>query len=115
MNATGFLLIVVAAICTAFSNLALRYGIRHIGGFHLTPFLFDPACMIGMLLQAVAAIVWFRVLSVMDVSLSYPVLVSVTFFFLIAGSVMVFGESLSWRKIAGLAVILGGLKLAAQG
>ena len=115
MNSTGFLLIVVAAICTAISNLSLRYGLRQIGGFSLTPFLVDPACMIGMLLQAVAAVVWFRVLTVMDVNRSYPLLVSVTFLFVMAGSVMVFGKSLSWKKVAGLVVILGGIKLMAQG
>jgi multidrug transporter EmrE-like cation transporter len=70
--------------------------------------------MIGLLLQALAALIWFRVLAVMDVSLGYPVLVSITFLLVIAGSVVVFGESMSWRKVAGLVVIVGGIKLAAQ-
>ena len=115
MNATGFLLIFAAAVCTAISNLALRYGIRHIGGFRVTSFLSDPACVIGMLLQTVAALIWFRVLSVMEVNRGYPVLVSLTFLMVMAGSVLVFGESMSWRKATGLVVILGGIKLAAQG
>jgi multidrug transporter EmrE-like cation transporter len=110
----GFLFILAAAACTAISNLSLRYGIRHIGGFRAGAFLTDPACMIGLLLQALAALIWFRVLAVMDVSLGYPVLVSITFLLVIAGSVVVFGESMSWRKVAGLVVIVGGIKLAAQ-
>ena len=115
MNCAGFLLIAAAAVCTAISNLSLRHGIRHIGGFGVTAFLSDPACVIGLLLQAVAALIWFRVLAVMEVSRSYPMLVSLTFLMVMAGSVLVFGEPMSWRKATGLVVIIGGIKLSAQG
>lgn len=115
MNVAGFVLIALVALFTAISNLVLRHGIRQMGGFRLAAFLSDPACLVGLLLQAAAALIWFRVLSVMEVNRSYPVLVSLTFLLVMAGSVLVFGESMSWRKVTGLVVILGGIKLAAQG
>jgi multidrug transporter EmrE-like cation transporter len=115
VNSSGFLLIGAAAVCTAISNLSLRYGIRHIGGFSVAAFVTDPACMAGLLFQAVAALIWFRILAVMEVNRGYPVLVSLTFLLVVAGSVMLFGESMSWRKLTGLAVILSGIWLAVQG
>lgn len=115
MNRAGFFLIAAAAVCTAVSNLSLRYGIRHIGGFRVAAFVTDPACMAGLLFQAVAALIWFRVLAVMEVNRGYPVLVSMTFLLVVAGAAVLFGEPVSWRKMTGLAVILSGIWLSVQG
>ena len=124
MTPAIFSMIAGAAAFTAISNLALRFGIHKIGGFELSTgrmfpqiaaFCLEPACLIGLLGQFAAAILWFRVISVVDISRGYPMLVSLTFLLVVLGSLVFFGEPVSWRKIAGLIVIVGGIQLVSRG
>ena len=123
MNIHSLTLLLIAAACTAISNLAMRAGLKHFGGFSLTipkllpqlaALLLDPLCATGIVFQALAAVIWFRVLSLVDVSVGYPVLVSMTFLLVTTGSLLIFGESVSWQKIFGLGVILAGIQLVAR-
>jgi multidrug transporter EmrE-like cation transporter len=124
MSLAQFLMLLLAAIFTAISNLSLRVGVQRLGGFELSAtrllpqllaFSMNPACMVGLVMQGLAAMVWFRILSIMEVSRGYPVMVSLTFLLVILGSLCFFGETMSWIKFAGLAVILAGVHMVARG
>jgi drug/metabolite transporter (DMT)-like permease len=42
-------------------------------------------------------------------------LVSLTFLLVVLGSLFFFGETVSWRKVAGLIVIICGIQLVSRG
>ena len=76
--------------------------------------LMQPLCLLGLTLYALSSVLWFRALSIVDVSVGYPVLVSLTFLLVTSGSLLFFGESFSWQKMAGLAIIIGGIQMVAR-
>jgi multidrug transporter EmrE-like cation transporter len=123
VNLNASLLVGFAAVCTAAANLLLRAGLMRAGGFVLTgggvgdQFLRlarQPIFDLGVVLYGVAALVWFRILSIVEVSTSYPVLVSLTFLLVTVGSYLFFREQVSWLKVAGLATILLGILIVSR-
>lgn len=123
MTPQGLGLVALAAILTAVANLLLRGGMLRYGTFHLTSdrlfsdllgLAAEPVFLLGVLFYGLAAIVWFAVLSVENLSTSYPVLVGMTFALVAAGAVAVFGEALSAQKLLGLFVIISGIALVAR-
>ena len=123
MQPRSFALIALVAMTTSISNLSLRAGLVRLGGFELAAssfvqqilrVLMQPLCLLGLTLYALSSVLWFRALSIVDVSVGYPVLVSLTFLLVTSGSLLFFGEAFSWQKMAGLAVILGGIQMVAR-
>ena len=123
MNLQGFLLLLLTAFLTAVANLLLRGGILKYGKFSLSldsakeQFValgMQPMFLSGVLLYGLAAIVWFSVLSIEDISTSYPVLVGITFILVVIGAVWFFDEGISWQKVVGMILILGGIVTIAR-
>ena len=123
MKPHSFALIALIATTTTVSNLSLRAGLVRLGGFQLAGdtvvqqllrVLMQPLCLLGLTLYALSSVLWFRALSIVDVSVGYPVLVSLTFLLVTSGSLLFFGESFSWQKMAGLAIIIGGIQMVAR-
>lgn len=121
MTATGWGLVLVTALLTVCANLLIRVGLERAGGFHvrlgaLTVGLFglarQPAFDLGLVLYAVASVVWFRIVSTEPLSLAYPMLVSVTFFLVTIGASIFLREPMTWSRVVGLAVILAGIAIA---
>jgi len=121
MSITGLLLVSLTAGLTMAANLMMRGGIDSAGGFApqtvfavVTSFirlLGQPLFVAGFVIYFFASLIWLRVVASEPLSVAYPVLVSLTFTLVTAGAVIVFQEPLSVRKVAGLAVILGGILL----
>jgi multidrug transporter EmrE-like cation transporter len=59
----------------------------------------------------VAPLVLFRTIAIAPLSVAYPLMVSVTFSAVTTGTVLLWGEPLTLRKLVGLAVILLGITL----
>ncbi len=74
----------------------------------------QPLFVLGFICYGIAAVLWFSVLPRVDLSISYPVLVGLTFILVVAGSMVVFNENLPWAKVLGLALILAGVALVAR-
>ena len=101
------------------ANLMLRSGIDAAGGFAfiglwgtvsaIARLFVQPAFAAGFFVYFLASVVWFRIVATEPLSLAYPILVSLTFASVTAGAVLLFGEPLSVRKVAGLVVILVGI------
>lgn len=112
MTQAAWVLTAVAAVCTAVANLSLRAGVLRAGGFDLSTWAkvaLQPLFLFGLVFYALAAVVWFRVLSIAQITSSYPVLVSLTFLLVSSGSCWFFQEQLTWPKIAGMCVIVAGI------
>ncbi|GAB4530974.1 MAG: hypothetical protein Kow0063_09640 [Anaerolineae bacterium] len=120
MTVTGWLLVLMSAGLQVAGTLLLRAGVDRAGGFAeslagvpqgLLRLAGQPTFDIGFVLYGLAALVWFRVLSTQPLSLAYPLLVSLTFLFVTLGAVTLFQESITVRKLVGLAIILVGIFL----
>jgi len=119
MRTEALLLVVLSALLTAAANLMLRHGLLAVGGLSLKAagvarLLSQPWFVSGVIAYGLAAVAWFRVLSVAEVSGAYPVLVGMTFCLVTVAAVLVFRESLSWPKIVGILLILAGIVTASR-
>jgi multidrug transporter EmrE-like cation transporter len=119
-----FLLVLISALLTACGNLMLRNGLVRAGGLStgndgVVGLMFRLAkqwtFVLGFVGYAIAALIWFRILSIAEVSSSYPIQVGLTFAVVTVGAVLLFRESISLVKLAGIAVILAGIVLVAAG
>ncbi len=53
-------------------------------------------------------------LSIENLSTSYPALVGLTFIMVAVGAVFVFQESFGWQNLIGMGMILGGIVVIAR-
>ncbi len=118
MTAQAWLLIVFTAITTAAGNLMIREGIARAGdvSFSAATFMHDlirltrqPLFDVGVFLYGLASIIWFKVISTEKLSISYPLVVAMTFFFVSIGCFLWFKEVISYQKILGMILILLGI------
>jgi multidrug transporter EmrE-like cation transporter len=118
MSARGLFLIFLAALMTAGGNLMMREGVARAGGLSLTlatfvgemrSLLTQPLFVAGVLSYGLASIIWFAIISTETLNSSYPLLVAITFILVTVGASVLFREPLSWQKVAGIAIILGGI------
>ncbi|MBL8414925.1 MAG: EamA family transporter [Propionivibrio sp.] len=72
--------------------------------------LVSPMVILGLVLYIAATIVYLRVLSVLDLSQVYP-FVALSYVFTMAAGILWLGESLHVSRLAGAALILGGVAL----
>ena len=124
VNAGVLLLVFTTAVLTGGANLLMRHGLVQAGGLHLSgdgasgvalrlarQWTFDA----GLIGYVLSTIVWFKVLSIAEVSTTYPILVGFTFSLVTLGAVIWFRELITAVKIAGLVLILLGIVLIASG
>lgn len=118
MTKHGLLLIILTAVMTAAGNLMMREGILRAGGFSLSPATFMEDVLrlvrqvvfdIGVILYAMASIVWFKVISMENLSTSYPLVVAMTFLLVTYGCSFWFHETISFQKILGMLMVLLGI------
>ncbi len=110
-----YVLLTGAFLCNAFANIFLKIGSQH--GLDLStwnPFLFiskNPAFVVGIVLFACNALLYFLALRTLPLSVAYPVMVAMSF--IIVGSYAIFGigEQVSLIQIIGYALILAGIAL----
>jgi len=123
VSARGLLLVATSALLTALANLLLRGGLLHLGQFSLSADKLRPQLLAlgsqpmfvgGVVLYGLAALVWFSVVSIERLSISYPVLVGLTFILVTSGAMVFFHEALSWQKLSGIAIILTGIVVVAR-
>jgi multidrug transporter EmrE-like cation transporter len=117
--------IVAAALVTGVSNLLIRAGIERHGGFKPTgladlawqffELLLQPLFAIGFVLYFVAALIWFRTIATAPLTVSYPLLVSLTFVTVTLGAVFIWSEPLTASKLIGLGLIIAGITLVSAG
>ncbi len=118
MSSRGLFLIVLSALLTVAANLLLRTGVVRAGGFatnltelpnSLKLLISQPLFDLGFLLYALASLVWFQVISTEPLNAAYPLLVSLTFLLVTIGATFFFQESLTFRQLIGLGIIIAGI------
>ena len=124
MSTTGLILVLFTAGLTMAANLMLRAGIDAAGGVSLggatqifralLNLFMQPFFSAGFTVYFLASVLWFRVVATEPLSLAYPTLVGLTFALVTAGAIVFFSETLSLRKVVGLAIILAGIAIVAS-
>ena len=116
--------VALAAGLSATGNLIIKNAARSMGGLnlnggHLAQTLFhlftNPGIILGLALYLVGFVLWVKVLSTVDISLAYPIFISLAFVIVVVGSRIFFGESLNLLKILGIAVIALGIIVVSRG
>jgi multidrug transporter EmrE-like cation transporter len=124
MTIRGLSLVIISAILTVAANLMLRAGVNKAGGFpaHLQSsfstiikLIAQPLFDLGVLLYALASLIWFHVISTESLSVAYPLLVSLTFVFVTLGAILIFHETLNMTKLIGIIIILIGIIILSGG
>jgi bacterial/archaeal transporter family protein len=115
-----FLLIAGSAVFAASGNLLLKAGMTRMGSISETHLslvqyglqtLLKPQILIGIVLYVASFLMWLSLLSMADISVVYPTLVSSAFLIVMVGSVVWFGENLSLGRIIGTLVVAAGITI----
>jgi multidrug transporter EmrE-like cation transporter len=116
-------LLILSVICNVTANILLKFGVTKAGGFTLSPntltadlikTALNPYIMGGLALYGFSFIVWLRVLTISDLSKSYPIFVTIVFILTTVGSVIFLKESVSAVRLIGIAILIAGVFLVAR-
>lgn len=121
MNLLSFGLVLLGVLLNAGAQLALKAGTNALGslvspdGAVQTVFrvLFQPWILVGLVAYVLSFAIWIVVLSRVPVSIAYPML-SIGYVINVVLGYYIFGESLNWLKVLGVAVIILGVVLVAK-
>lgn len=123
MTVHSLTLVTLSAVLTAAANLLMRHGLSIAGGFDpsglgvgetIRRLVHNGPFVSGFVAYGVAAVIWFRVLSLVEVSTAYPILVGATFVLVVSGAAVLFSESVGVMKIIGVALILVGILVVSR-
>lgn len=112
-----FGLILINIVLSVVGQFLAKVGISKIGAFTDMPvkdFIFksltSPFVLVGAFLYFFSALVWFMVLSKIDLSVAYPAL-SLGYIIVLFVGYFFLGESLTFIKFLGVLLICGGVFL----
>lgn len=116
-------LLILSVTCNVTANILLKLGVNKAGGFALSQnsivsdlvkTALNPFLIGGLALYGFSFIIWLRVLTISDLSKSYPIFVTIVFILTTIGSVIFLKESVSVVRIAGIAILIAGVFLVAR-
>lgn len=112
-----YLYLFLAIICNAVANICLKLGAaqfdRGISNLIKDPLIFlkNGYVMIGIIFFAVALVLYTLVLARMNLSVAYPMMVSIGFVIVLSYSVFFLHEQLVWWQWLGIALVASGVIL----
>ena len=112
------LIIISSITCSALAQIMLKLGmgkvvIESITLESLFRLFFNPFIMAGMLLYVTAMLIWLYVLKNVEVSYAYP-FTALGFILVMAISYFFLAEQVTMLRIAGIALIIGGIFLISK-
>lgn len=122
MNPIILSLLLAGVLLNALGQLFLKAGTNAVGVFALSPgdifiallkLSVQPPIIAGVLCYLSSLIVWVVALSRTPVSIAYPIL-SIGYIVNAVAAWVLFGERLSFTKLAGMLIIIGGVTLVAR-
>ena len=115
----AMLLLIPAILLSTTGQLFLKMGMNQVPDFAFTPdavlaalpaVIFNPFIWIGFAGFIGGTVFWLGVISRAPLSLAYPVL-AMSYFVVVLEAWLFLGEQVTLQKIAGVAVIVGGVIL----
>ena len=120
--ARTFALALVSILLLVLGQSLLKYGLIRVGGVNfaggqilhgLRAILTSPHLLLGFAAYGVSALLWLDVLSKLEISYAFP-LVSLTYVITLFVGRFFFGEVITWVRVLGVLVIIGGVILVAR-
>lgn len=109
----------IAVIFNGIANILMKEGMRHQGeaggeeilglAAMVKHYLTSWPVMVGLALFALNVIAYTQALTKLPLSVAYPIMVSMTGLIVIAGSMILFKETITWMQWVGFALIIGGV------
>lgn len=121
--ATSYVMVLLTVLMTVYAQLVLKWRVLLAG---LPPhdfagklrfyaaLLLNPWVLSTFAAAFIAAICWLTAMMRLDINKAYPFM-ALNFVLVGLLAVPLFGESMSWPKIGGLALVVMGLVLTSQG
>ena len=115
-----YLLILVMIVLTVYGQMILKWRMDQLGplpgGFwpalrHLLVLLVDPAIVSSFVAAFIASLAWMAAMTRFELSYAYP-FTSLNFVVVLVLSVWLLGETFTWNKVAGVALIMLGTLVA---
>jgi multidrug transporter EmrE-like cation transporter len=113
----GYLYIFACIFFTVYGQLAIKWRMNLKGElpaelsekaiFMLKLFL-DPWLLSGFAAAFIASLFWMAAMTKFELSFAYPFM-SLSFVLVFFLSIFIFGESFTWGKVLGLALIIAGI------
>jgi len=111
-------LVLISVLLGVFGQLSLKQGMKNVGNFELKDFLssrifelvVEKFVVIGIVLYAIATLLWLVVLSKAELSFAYPMLAIGYILIAIFGKTF-FGENVTFVRFLGILLISVGVFL----
>jgi multidrug transporter EmrE-like cation transporter len=117
----NYLLILPLALLVAFSQILIKLRADAGGDVSTTGlwprvlhFASDPVVLLAYGCALFASFAWLYVVARLPLTIAFPVYIGVTFLFVVAGSWLFLGETMSSPRLLGVGLILAGIALAMQ-
>ena len=115
----GFFILGLAIVLNATANILIKVGMTKISGVQgigplLTAALVQPFFWMGICSFGLALAAYSLVLSRLNLSVAYPIMVSLGLIIVVLVSYFVLKESISVIQIAGFALIIAGVWMVAR-
>ena len=112
----GYVYILLTIACTVYAQMIIKYAVGKVafpdGGLEMLWFILkfslNPLVLSGYCAALLASFAWVAALSKFELSYAYPFM-SLNFVLVVFVAALAFGESLDAYKLAGLALIVGGV------
>lgn len=118
----GHLYILLTLFFTVYGQLVLKWQIGQAGPlpsdfyeklwFLLRQFL-NPWILSGFFAAFLASLAWMAAMTRLDLNYAYPFM-SLAFVIVMVFSVLFLGETLTWQRVVGTAMVMGGLIVIAR-
>lgn len=109
----SYLLLLGNIVLLVTGQVLFKIGLGRTGGLNWVKLATSPAVIGGVMLYAMATVLWFAVLTRMPLSVAYP-MQAFAYVLAMVPAYFLFHESITASKVAGVAVILFGVYLLAR-
>lgn len=119
---SGHLYIFLTLVFTVYGQLVLKWQISQAGQLpvdlgdklvFLLRQLLNPWILTGFFSAFLASLAWMAAMTRLDLNYAYPFM-SLAFVIVMVFSVLFLGESLTWQRVVGTAMVMGGLIVIAR-
>ena len=119
----SYIYIAFTIIFTVYGQIVIKWQVANAGPLpedfndkllFLLCLVFNPWILSGLAAALLASLAWMAAMTKLDLSHAYPFM-SLAFVLVLFLSVFFFNEPLTWPKIAGMALIVGGILVGSQG
>jgi multidrug transporter EmrE-like cation transporter len=116
-----YVLILTMAVVGTGANVLLKLGIQSVKGTFMCQdwirqieLFVNTYIVTGLLLYVISALLWMRILSAVDLSYGFPLVVTLTICLVSIASSLIFREQMSITRILGIMVLCIGIILVAK-